>query len=219
MKGRYKGCSMSIYGSILPGAAKIAQSAQSANLSKKAKQRLKWMDWYFSHRKKARATCRHFGISPDTFYTWLKRYNPYYLPSLEDRSKKPKNFRKSNNPWQLTDLIRILRKHFPTWSKDELSSLLKNFSKLKLLIETIEDEFNQTKGLELLSQISQYPAEKLHISASTIGRIIKKKNFFFVKTKSQKVFLSTKIKRERAIAKLLKSFLPKLVDSNFRRRR
>ncbi len=69
---------MSIYGSILPGAAKIARSAQASKLSKNAKQRLKWMDWYFSHGKNARATCRHFGISPDTFYTWFGRYNPYW---------------------------------------------------------------------------------------------------------------------------------------------
>lgn len=68
MKGRYKGCSMGIYGSILPGAAKIARSAQALKLSKKGRQRLKWMDWYFAHGKNARATCRHFGISPDTFY-------------------------------------------------------------------------------------------------------------------------------------------------------
>jgi transposase len=188
---------MGIYGSILPGAAKIARSAQASKLSKRAKQRLKWMDWYFSHGKNARATCRYFDISPDTFYTWLKRYNPYYLPSLEDRSKKPKKVRKSENPWQLTDLIKILRQHFPTWSKDKLSPLFDNFLKLQLLIEMIEDEIDKERGLKLLSQISQIPKEKLHTSSSTIGRIIKKKGFFFNKTKSKKVFSSSKIERKR----------------------
>lgn len=198
MKGRYKGCSMNIYGSILPGAAKIARSAQSSKLSKKARQRLKWMDWYFSHRKNARATCRHFGISPDTFYTWFSRYNPYYLPSLEDRSRRPKSFRKSDNPWQITDLTKILRRHFPTWSKDKLSPLFENFTKLELLIDTIEDREDQEKGLKLLFQVGQIPPERLHTSSSTIGRIIKKKGFFFAKTKSQKVFSQSKIERVRA---------------------
>jgi transposase InsO family protein len=207
MKGRYKGCSMGIYGSILPGAAKVAHSAQASKLSKKARQRLKWMDWYFSHGKKVRATLRHFDLSPDTFYTWLKRYNPYYLPSLEDRSRRPKHYRQSANPWQITDLTKILRKYFPTWSKDKLSSLFRNFTKLRLLIDTIEDREDQQKGLELLSQISQIPQEKLYTSSSTIGRIIKKKGFFFAKIKSHKVFSSRKIERQRA-DKSLRSLAP-----------
>ena len=198
---------MGIYGSILPGAAKIARSVQASKLSKKAKQRLKWMDWYFSHGKNARAICRHFNLSPDTFYTWLGRYNPYYLPSLEERDKTPKKFRQSENPWQLTELIKILRQNFPTWSKDKLSPLFDNLPKLQLLIETIEDEAPKEKGLKLLSQISQFPKEKLHTSSSTIGRIIKKKGFFFTKTKSQKVFSSSKIERKRA-DKLLKYLAP-----------
>lgn len=198
---------MGIYGSILPGAAKIAKSAQASKLSKKARQRLKWMDWYFSHGKNARATCRHFDISPDTFYTWFGRYNPYYLPSLEDRPKRPKDFRKSDNPWQVIDLVGILRKYFPTWSKDKLSLLFKNFIKLGLLIETIEEREDQEKGLKLLSQISQIPSENLSTSSSTIGRIIKRKGFFFAKTKSQKVFLTSKIERQRA-DKSLRSLAP-----------
>jgi len=198
---------MGIYGSILPGAAKIARSAQASKLSKQAKQRLKWIDWYFSHGKKVRTTLTHFYLSPDTFYTWLKRYNPYYLPSLEDRSKRPKNFRESTNLWQITDLTKIIRKHFPTWSKDKISPLFNNPSKLKLLIETIEDKEDQGNGLNLLSQISQIPQEKLHTSSSTIGRIIRKKGFFFAKTKSQKVFSSSKIERLRA-DKSLRSLAP-----------
>jgi len=43
MKGRYKGCSMGIYGAILPGAAKIDRSAQASKLSKKAKQRINYL--------------------------------------------------------------------------------------------------------------------------------------------------------------------------------
>jgi transposase InsO family protein len=61
-------------------------------LSKEAKQRLKWMDY---HRKcqNVAQTCRYFGIAPKTFYHWKKRYNPWKLESLESRSRKPKNTR------------------------------------------------------------------------------------------------------------------------------
>ena len=53
-------------------------------LSTKARQRLKWFDYYDSRGRNARLTCRHFDISPQTFYRWKRRYNPRYLESLED---------------------------------------------------------------------------------------------------------------------------------------
>jgi transposase-like protein len=34
------------------------------------------MDYYQSHGHNARLTCRHFDISPQTFYRWRRRYNP-----------------------------------------------------------------------------------------------------------------------------------------------
>src|SRR4030065_2050462 len=52
-------------------------------LSRGAKQRLRVLDWYHTHGGNARLTCRHFGISPDTFYRWKRRYNPWDLPTLE----------------------------------------------------------------------------------------------------------------------------------------
>ncbi len=61
MKGRYNGCTMSIYGSIIPGARRLASIPE---LSKKARQRLKWFDYYNSHGHNACLTCRHFDISP-----------------------------------------------------------------------------------------------------------------------------------------------------------
>lgn len=194
MKGRYSGCSMS-YGSILPGAASIARSAQTSELSKKAKQRLKWMDWYSSHDKNARAACRHFGISPDTFYTWLNRYNPYCLSSLEDKSKRPKHFRKSEVPWQIIDLLRILRTHYSTWSEKKWKPLFENIPKLKSLIEFIEDKNDRDKANQLIDSLS---SEELAISHSTIGRIIKKKQFFFAESKKTSLSKNSSIERLRA---------------------
>jgi hypothetical protein len=51
-----------------------------------AKQRLKWMK-HFEKYRNARLTCRHFGISPDTFYLWKKRYILNNPNSLEDDLK------------------------------------------------------------------------------------------------------------------------------------
>lgn len=59
MKKRY-GISMKTYGVILP---KTKALDRLTVLSKPAKQRLKWMDYYYAHNCNARLTCRHFGIS------------------------------------------------------------------------------------------------------------------------------------------------------------
>ena len=88
MRGLYNGCTMSVYGSVIPGARRLA--GLGVELSKPARQRLKWFDYYNSHGHNARLTCRYFGISPQTFYRWKRRYNPHHLESLEDRSQVTK---------------------------------------------------------------------------------------------------------------------------------
>ena len=45
MKGRYNGCAMNVYESI-PGCGRVANIPR---LSKEAKRRLKWFDYYDSH--------------------------------------------------------------------------------------------------------------------------------------------------------------------------
>jgi hypothetical protein len=78
MKGRYNGCTINIYGEI-PVYGRLASIPV---LSKKARQRLKWFDYYKSHNQNARLTCRYFGISPQIFYRWEKRYDPRHTESL-----------------------------------------------------------------------------------------------------------------------------------------
>lgn len=68
-----------------------------SDISKQAKQRLKWMDHQYK-RRNATQTCRYFGISRKTLYHWLKRYNPHDLTSLEEKSRRPKRTR----TWQVT---------------------------------------------------------------------------------------------------------------------
>lgn len=50
--------------------------------------RLAWMDFYRRSSNVAR-TCRHFGISRQTFYCWQRRYDPQNLATREERSHRP----------------------------------------------------------------------------------------------------------------------------------
>lgn len=122
MKGRYNGASMKIYGSILPGAAKVARCG--VDLSRTAKLRLAWMDYHVGHGLNARLTCRHFGIRPQTFYRWLRRYDPKNLKTLESRSCRPRRCRTVQYSTALSDRVLALRQQWPRWGKDKLVVLL-----------------------------------------------------------------------------------------------
>jgi len=121
MRGRYNGCTMSIYGSIIPGVRGLARIPV---LSKPARQRLKWFDYYNSHNHNARLTCRYFGISPQTFYRWKRRYDPYHLGSLENRSCRPKHLRQPTASLELVLAVQRLREQYPRWGKDKLVVLM-----------------------------------------------------------------------------------------------
>jgi len=49
MKGKYSGRHMTIYGYVLPGAVRLANWAARTNLTEKAKQRLRVVDWLKKH--------------------------------------------------------------------------------------------------------------------------------------------------------------------------
>lgn len=120
MKGQYNGCIMNVY-STIPGANRLASIPA---LSKKAKQRLKWFDYYNSHEHNARLTCRYFGISPQTFYRWKRRYDPRHTESLEDRSHRPRQVRQPTYSMELVDAVLKSREEYPRWGKDKLVILL-----------------------------------------------------------------------------------------------
>jgi len=120
MKGQYNGCIMNVY-STIPGANRLASIPA---ISKKAKQRLKWFDYYQFHYQNARLTCRYFGISPQTFYRWKRRYDPRHTESLEDRSHRPRQVRQPTYSVELVDAVLKLREEYPRWGKDKLVILL-----------------------------------------------------------------------------------------------
>ena len=88
------------------------------------RQRLKWFDYYNSRSHNARLTCRHFDISPQTFYRWKRRYNPKHLESLEDRSHRPKRLRQPTYSAELVEAVLKLREEYPRWGKEKLAILL-----------------------------------------------------------------------------------------------
>lgn len=118
------GVTMSIYGVILPGASSVASLARKNHLSKEAKKRLGWFD-YYRRCGNARLTCRYFGISPQTFYRWKGRFTPHYLKSLEERSSRPQRVRQPDVPSEAVGKVRELREKYPRWGKDKLVVLLK----------------------------------------------------------------------------------------------
>lgn len=125
MKGRYAGSRMTIYGSLLPGAATIARSAALVHsLTERAKYRVKVLDWHKSHGTNVSLTARHFGLTRFTIREWAKRMNRYGVSGLNEQSKKPKLIRTSTTPWNIVIRTVELRKQYPAWSKHKIRALL-----------------------------------------------------------------------------------------------
>lgn len=111
-----------------PKSGKPARSARLATigveLSRAALVRLGWMDFYRKTGNVA-LTCRHFGISRQTFYRWQRRYQPLDLTSLEERSHRPRRVRQPSWSFRLSEKVLTLRLQFPRWGKDKLAVLLR----------------------------------------------------------------------------------------------
>lgn len=93
-------------------------------LSREARARLSWMDFY-RETENAALTCRHFGISRQTFYRWHRRYDPMDLSRLESRSHRPRQCRRPSWSFLLEEKVLGLRLQFPRWGKDKLAVLLR----------------------------------------------------------------------------------------------
>lgn len=95
-----------------------------ADISREAKLRLRWFDYYYTNGKNAALTCRHFDISRQTFYRWKKRYNPKKLKSLESLPRRPERVRQPTWSTELANKVLDLREENPRWGKDKLANLL-----------------------------------------------------------------------------------------------
>ena len=104
--------------------AKHHPPAEVAPRTKAGWQRLKWLEWHAQHGSNVSLTCRHFGISRQTFYRWQRRYNPRDRTSLDDRPSRPHQVRQPTWPADLVAAVRRLREQYPRWGKDKLAVLL-----------------------------------------------------------------------------------------------
>lgn len=94
-------------------------------LSVEARRRLKWMGYYRECGGNARLVCRHFDISPQTFYRWRRRYSPRDLTTLEERKRRPRRLRQPTWSAELERAVLELRRQYPRWGKDKLAVLLR----------------------------------------------------------------------------------------------
>jgi putative transposase len=113
---------MHINGEKLPQTRKLAGLGKE--LSREALIRLAWFDFHRTHSKNVALTCRHFGISRQTFYVWRRRFDRFNLFSLEGGSHRPLHPRKPTWTPQLAQQVLALRQRFPRWGKDKLVVLL-----------------------------------------------------------------------------------------------
>jgi transposase InsO family protein len=118
-----EGEAMRVVSNSLPSISRLGRHPIKT-LSRDAKRRLGWFDYYRAHGGNASLTCRYFGISRTTFYRWRARYNPRDLTALEDHSCRPK--RRRPKSWSTAEIEAVgrLRQEHPRWGKDKLAVLL-----------------------------------------------------------------------------------------------
>ena len=107
----------------LPEAHQLASLGK--RLSRGAQTRLQWMLFYSFNGRNARRTCRHFGISRQTFYRWKRRFDRHDLSTLEQRSHRPRKVRRPTWSATLAERVLSLRLQYPRWGKDKLVVLLR----------------------------------------------------------------------------------------------
>ena len=170
-----------VYGTIVPKISTIRKTIYWKKLSREAKTRLIVIDFYYDPDKggqNAALTARHFARPRSWVNKWLKRYNPKDLGSLESRSRRPHNVRQVTYDRKLVSLIKEYRENEQSCYYSE-----------KKLASIFQTEFNE---------------DWCHISPATIGRIIKRYNFFFYPY----VTLKTRTKRTKKIWNKLKKRKP-----------
>ncbi len=107
---------------LLPLYHMLSYLKKYANLSKEAKQRLRWMD-YYKKCNNASKTCRHFGISRQCFYEWYRKYDPNNLYTLENQSCAPINKRQREITSEQEMRVVQLRKKYICYSKIKLAKI------------------------------------------------------------------------------------------------
>lgn len=124
---------------------------KDSSLSKDGLKRLLWIDWYYSHRKNAELTCRHFGISKSVFYRWFNRYDKRNLKTLEfdTKTRRPRQIRIPQIDRLILQRIYDIRKQDPEKSKYEIQEELKREG-VRIGQSAIQRTINSHKELQNL---------------------------------------------------------------------
>lgn len=149
----------STYGAIIPGSDFITSLVRQGTISREASKRLRWLD-YYGRYENARKTCRYFGISPQTFYRWKNRYDPYDLRTLESGSHRSHKVRQPQTPLKVMERIRELREEYPRWGKDKLAVLLRKEG-TEVSASTVGRVMNRLKARGLLREPENVRLAKL----------------------------------------------------------
>jgi transposase InsO family protein len=147
------------YGLIIPKASYITSLVRQGANSKEAAKRLRWMDHYKRYRN-ARLTCRYYGISPQTFYRWKNRYDPYDLRTLESGSHRPYKVRQPETPVKVIERIQKLREQYPRWGRDKLAVLLMKEG-IEISASTVGRVINRLKARGLVREPENVRLAKL----------------------------------------------------------
>src|SRR5260370_19898925 len=106
-----------------------AGGRQLAGLGKKvsraAQARLQWMLFYFFNARNAARTCRHFGISRQTFYRWKRRFDRHELSTLEGHSHRPRRVRQPTWAPEVAGRGLALPKQYARWGNNKVVVLLR----------------------------------------------------------------------------------------------
>ncbi|MBC7238594.1 MAG: transposase, partial [Chloroflexi bacterium] len=145
------------YGTPLYNRAIMKDYIKKIDFSKNevAKFRLEVINFY--NKYGLAATIDAYGVSRATIFRWKKKLKDSKgdISSLIPKSKAPKNKRKMETPPEVIEFISRIRKEHPRLGKEKIKPLLDEYCK-KIGVKTI--------------------------SVSTIGKIIKRYNMFYVKT-------------------------------------
>jgi putative transposase len=128
---------MHIVSGTVSGALRLARIRE---VSREARLRLQWMDYYQAHGRNAALSCRHIGISRQTFYRWKRRYRPGDLTTLESRSHRPRRLRQPTWSPELSQkdkLVVLLRREEWQVSTSMVGRILKRLKERGVLREPL----------------------------------------------------------------------------------
>jgi len=156
----------------------MSNTAELAKLDHRAKLRYRWIEHYEQVTHKVAPTCRYFGISRQTFYTWYHRYLSLGLEGLKSKSSRPHKIQR----WLPKDIVdtiielRLKRRYGPdrmcwylrqkyNWyiSKNTIWRLYKEYGLNRLKYKKKWQRYPQRYS-------KQYPGERVQVDVKFLDK-------------------------------------------------